>query len=231
MPVATGSERLRYANFVFDLDGTLFDSAPEILHLLAMVMRELGRPVPPMNNKMIGPLLEHIVRDLCPEASEAERARIVTTYRHRYRNSDYRETRVFSGIPALLERLHATGRSVFVATNKPADVTHRLLTIKGLLPYISGAACSDSVAGRQISKGEMLRLLMKRHGVLPEDTVMVGDSVYDMQGAREASVATMAALYGYGRREALLETAPDFVVEDVAWQHVLRWPERIPQAL
>ena len=68
----------------------------------------------------------------------------------------------------------------------------------------------------------MLALLMERHGVELGTAIMVGDSALDMRGGQEAGMATAAALYGYGRRGALLETGPDFVIEDAAWTRVVR---------
>ena len=111
---------------------------------------------------------------------------------------------------------------MFVATNKPEDVTRRLLDIRGLLPFLAGFACSDSLPGRRLSKAGMLALLMERHGVESGTAIMVGDSALDMRGGQEAGMATAAALYGYGRRGALLETGPDFVIEDAAWTRVVR---------
>ena len=68
----------------------------------------------------------------------------------------------------------------------------------------------------------MLALLMERHGVEPGTAIMVGDSALDMRGGQEAGMSTAAALYGYGRRGALLETGPDFVIEDAAWTRMVR---------
>ena len=56
----------------------------------------------------------------------------------------------------------------------------------------------------------------------PGTAIMVGDSALDMRGGQEAGMATAAALYGYERRGALLETGPDFVIEDAAWTRVVR---------
>ena len=166
----TGCGTERYADWFFDLDGTLVDSAPDILRLLGGVLREEGLAVPELDKG----------------------------------------------------RLSGRGCRLFVATNKPEDVTRRLLDARGLLPFLAGFACSDSLPGRRLSKAGMLALLMERHGVEPGTAIMVGDSALDMRGGQEAGMATAAALYGYGRRGALLETGPDFVIEDAAWTRVVR---------
>ena len=211
----------RYADWFFDLDGTLVDSAPDILRLLGNVLREEGLAVPELDKGRIGPLLEDIIRGICPDLVPAELDRIVRIYRARYRVCPVEESPTFPGIPPLFERLSSRGRRLFVATNKPEDVSFRLLEARGLLPFLTGVACSDSAPGRRLSKAGMLTLLMERHGATPESSIMVGDSAFDMLGGREAGMSTAAALYGYGRREALLETGPDFAIEDAAWTRVI----------
>lgn len=97
-------------------------------------------------------------------------------YRARYRACPFDESPAFPGIPPLFERLSGRGCRLFVATNKPEDVTRRLLDVRGLLPFLAGFACSDSLPGRRLSKAGMLALLMERHGVEPGTAIMVGDS-------------------------------------------------------
>ena len=245
----TGCGTERYADWFFDLDGTLVDSAPDILRLLGGVLREEGLAVPELDKgppvrcgerqsrldridaarsetgrqaQASGPLLEDIIRGICPDLAPADLERIVRIYRARYRACPFDESPAFPGIPPLFERLSGRGCRLFVATNKPEDVTRRLLDVRGLLPFLAGFACSDSLPGRRLSKAGMLALLMERHGVELGTAIMVGDSALDMRGGQEAGMATAAALYGYGRRGALLETGPDFVIEDAAWTRVVR---------
>ena len=136
----TGCGTERYADWFFDLDGTLVDSAPDILRLLGGVLREEGLAVPELDKGRIGPLLEDIIRGLCPDLSPADLERIVRIYRARYRACPFDESPAFPGIPPLFERLSGRGCRLFVATNKPEDVTRRLLDVRGLLPFLAGAA-------------------------------------------------------------------------------------------
>ncbi len=161
----TGCGTERYADWFFDLDGTLVDSAPDILRLLGGVLREEGLAVPELDKGRIGPLLEDIIRGICPDLAPADLERIVRIYRARYRACPFDESPAFPGIPPLFERLSGRGCRLFVATNKPEDVTRRLLDVRGLLPFLAGFACSDSLPGRRLSKAGMLALIMERHGV------------------------------------------------------------------
>ncbi|MFQ8737859.1 MAG: HAD family hydrolase, partial [Bilophila wadsworthia] len=142
----------RYADWFFDLDGTLVDSAPDILRLLGGVLREEGLAVPELDKGRIGPLLEDIIRGICPDLAPADLERIVRIYRARYRACPFDESPAFPGIPPLFERLSGRGCRLFVATNKPEDVTRRLLDVRGLLPFLAGFACSDSLPGRRLSR-------------------------------------------------------------------------------
>lgn len=211
------------SHFVFDLDGTLVDTAPDILALLSGVLHENGYPHPPLSRGLIGPPLEDMVRGICPGLGEEERRRLVLVYRRRYRECDYALSAVFPGLVPLLERLRAAGGRLYVATNKPEAVSRRLLGIKGL--GFDDIVSADSVPGKRLSKEDMLRLLMERHGFGPERGVMTGDSALDVEGARKAGLLGVAALYGYGRAEALLGAEPDFIVDDAGWR-TLRPRER-----
>lgn len=219
----TGCGTERYADWFFDLDGTLVDSAPDILRLLGGVLREEGLAVPELDKGRIGPLLEDIIRGLCPDLAPADLERIVRIYRARYRACPFDESPAFPGHTARCSSGCRGGAAgcLWLPTSRE-DVTRRLLDARGLLPFLAGFACSDSLPGRRLSKAGMLALLMERHGVEPGTAIMVGDSALDMRGGQEAGMATAAALYGYGRRGALLETGPDFVIEDAAWTRVVR---------
>ena len=100
----TGCGTERYADWFFDLDGTLVDSAPDILRLLGGVLREEGLAVPELDKGRIGPLLEDIIRGICPDLAPADLERIVRIYRARYRACPFDESPAFPGIPPLFER-------------------------------------------------------------------------------------------------------------------------------
>jgi len=119
----TGCGTERYADWFFDLDGTLVDSAPDILRLLGGVLREEGLAVPKLDKGRIGPLLEDIIRGICPDLAPADLERIVRIYRARYRACPFDESPAFPGIPLLFERLSGGGCRLFVATNKTGGGT------------------------------------------------------------------------------------------------------------
>lgn len=224
-PAFAMTPTLRFSAVFFDLDGTLVDSAPDILHLIRQVLMEAGLDVPPMDFHLIGPPLEEIFDAVAPSVSPERRAEMVLAYRALYRVDDYARSRVFSGIPGLLRMLWELEIPAFVATNKPEKVTRRLLASKGILDLFTDIASRDSIPGRSLSKCEMLEMLMRRHVLSPASALMVGDSRLDISGGRQAGLRTAAALYGYGKKEVLLQEHPDFIVEDEAWKRMFVWPD------
>lgn len=119
-----------FSTILFDLDGTLVDSAPDVLEAIAAVLRDAGDPVPRMELSIIGPPLEGIFREVCPDADETKIARHVAAFRDLYFGGTFPQSTPYPGIFALLERLRAKGCRLFVATHKPEAAAQRMLTLK-----------------------------------------------------------------------------------------------------
>ena len=179
-----------FSTILFDLDGTLVDSAPDVLEAIAAVLRDAGDPVPRMELSIIGPPLEGIFREVCPDADEAKIARHVAAFRDLYFGGTFPQSTPYPGIFALLERLRAKGCRLFVATHKPEAAAQRMLTLKGFMPFLEGVGC----------------------------TVMVGDTALDIRGGNEQGIATIAALYGYGDKAKLLAERPRYLTDDPEWR-------------
>ena len=200
-----------FSTILFDLDGTLVDSAPDVLEAIAAVLRDAGDPVPQMALSIIGPPLEGIFREVCPDADEAKIARHVAAFRDLYFGGTFPKSTPYPGIFALLERLRAKGCRLFVATHKPEAAAQRMLTLKGFMPFLEGVGCTDSLPDRQLCKKDIIRLLMERHALDPASMVMVGDTALDIRGGNEQGIATIAALYGYGDKAKLLAERPRYL--------------------
>ena len=173
-----------FSTILFDLDGTLVDSAPDVLEAIAAVLRDAGDPVPWMELSIIGPPLEGIFREVCPDADETKIARHVAAFRDLYFGGTFPQSTPYPGIFALLERLRAKGCRLFVATHKPEAAAQRMLTLKGFMPFLEGVGCTDSLPDRQLCKKDIIRLLMERHALDPASMVMVGDTALDIRGGK-----------------------------------------------
>ena len=189
-----------YDCVLFDLDGTLTDSASGIISSVNYALERMGRPLLPedMQRLYVGPpLLDSFER--LHGMTRAQALEGVRIFRERYARQGWLENRVYAGIPRLLKSLRARGVRLGVATAKPVRFAQQVLEHFGLAPYfdvISAAPMDES----GLPKSELIRRALPAGECR---AAMVGDRVYDLDGAREAGVAAIGALYGYGSRDEL----------------------------
>jgi len=201
---------------VFDLDGTLLDSALDILSALERAaLREGLRGLGTLTRAMIGPPVTEILERWGPPMSDEERGRLVAAFRYEYDSSLMTATRPYAGADACISSLRSKGMALYVATNKPAAPTSRLLD-QWFPEAFTGYATIDSIAGRRLTKLQMLTLLVERHAIDPRGSVMVGDSAADLRAGRSMGWRTVAALHGYGTPAELEAEAPDWRVQNLA---------------
>ncbi|MBE6847341.1 MAG: HAD family hydrolase [Ruminococcus sp.] len=193
-----------YQHILFDLDGTVTDSAEGILATARYTLAQFDilSPAEEQLRRFIGPPLQDSFREIFG-FSEVESRRAVEIYRSRYRTDGMFRGQVYAGIPQLLEQLCAMGRTLHIATCKPEPFAVQILEHLGLaryFAYITGAALDDS----RRTKGEVIGCALERIGAPPKrDVVMIGDREHDVLGAKEHHVDCIGVLYGYGTREEL----------------------------
>lgn len=193
---------------VFDLDGTLVDSHPEIAETLRLAIAECGLPaIDPLPRSAIGPPLEALLRACLPEAGEGARARVHAAFARLYDASAFTLTPTFPGARELLAALSEGGVRLFVATAKRDRPTQRLLAAKALGPF-EAVACVDTLPGTPRTKTSLLGDLLRHHGLDPRRTWMVGDTAADLRAAHDHGVTAVAASYGYGSPESLARENP-----------------------
>ena len=188
---------------VFDLDGTLVDTAPDIHAVLAEVLAEAGLAAPPLPavRGMIGDgakaLVERALAAVGQPARPAAVDRLHERFRERYAEVPCRFGRLYPGARELLAGLRADGLRLGLCTNKPQGAT------EGLLEALAVRACFDAVLGGDAVPGVRkpdpahLAALLARLGVPPEAAVMVGDSRNDLLTARGLGVPCILVSFGY----------------------------------
>ncbi len=206
---------MQYKTILFDLDGTLTDSEPGIVNSVRYALRSFGMEAEPATlRSFIGPPLYDSFRGTMG-MSDADAKRAVDTYRVYFRDKGIFENAPYPGVPEMLEALRAAGRRLIVATSKPEGVrqTHR------------GAFRVCGGAGGRIRRGYGRETFLQNRrdplchagaGLAPSSAVMVGDRKYDITGAREAGLADIGVLYGYGSREELVEAGATRLAASVA---------------
>jgi phosphoglycolate phosphatase len=201
---------------VFDLDGTLLDTAPDILEELERALAAVGvGGAPRFVRADIGPPIADMVERAGVALSELERQRVVATFRERYDVSSYPATRPFDGALQCVEALRRRGVVLAVATNKPATPTRRLLE-RWFPGAFADCVCVDSLPDRRLTKEQMLRELARRLRLEPAAAVMVGDAASDLRAGRALGWRTVAAIYGYGDPASLRAEAPDWSIGSLA---------------
>ena len=208
----------RFSLVLFDLDGTLVDTAEDIAAALNAALDDRGFPTLPTASVVgyIGNGAAKLVQRALPpaDAEAAIEADLVHRFKAHYAANVCVHSRLYPGIADLLARL-PPALALAVLTNKPGDLARPLLGALGIasrFAHIIGE--SDGFARKPAP--DAVRWLMEKHGVNPGATLVVGDGLPDVQVARALGCPVAAATWGYTRREALLAEQPTFIVETPA---------------
>lgn len=202
---------------IFDLDGTLIDTAPDIACAVDRTLLDLG--VPAAGEERIrnwvgdgaGKLLERALQH-GGSTSDADPQRAMVLFLQHYAAVFTARSRPYDGVAATLERLAAQGRSLAVCTNKPARFVQPLLRHLGLARYFAACVGGDELPARKPDPLPLLHLAGVL-GIAPRDCLMVGDSRNDVAAARGAGMPVVAVSYGYNHGADIRDDAPDAVIE------------------
>jgi len=206
----------RYRNLLFDLDGTLTDPAEGITKSVAYALSRFGLEVKSLSslNKFIGPPLKGSFMKFYG-LTEKDALLGVDYYRERYNTIGWRENRVYEGVPKLLSRLREAGFRLILATSKPTGVSQQILRHFELEPYfgfLAGASLDES----RTEKGEVIAYALETCNIQNlAETVMIGDRMHDVYGAKQNKIDSVGVLYGYGSREELEGAGADEIVSTV----------------
>jgi phosphoglycolate phosphatase len=203
---------------LFDLDGTLVDTAPDLLASLNAVLTRVGhRPVVPGElRNMVGhgvkALFERAFGETGTPVSPEQLAEYTAEFLEHYRANIARNSRPFPNVPETLKRLADAGAKLGVCTNKPQELTDLLLAQLDLARHF-GAVYGGGKAGRSKPDPRHVLELVDALNGTPERTVMVGDSTVDVTAARAAQIPVIVMSYGY-TQVAARELGADAVADD-----------------
>ncbi len=204
MPDRAGFAARRFRFVVFDWDGTLADSTAIIASALQEACRDIGEPVPGdlAARYVIGLGLADAVRHVAPGLPRERYPDLVARYRHHYFARDP-AIPLFAGARDMLEELDTTGFLLGVATGKSRAGLDHALAQHDVGRYFTATRCADE--GFSKPHPDMLLRLMERVGATPGETLMIGDTTHDLELARNAGVAALAAAYGAHAPEGLAQ--------------------------
>jgi phosphoglycolate phosphatase len=209
----------RYRAALFDLDGTLLDTAPDLARSANRMLAELGRPALPESEirDYIGKGIANLVRQ-CVEStgggSDGEHQRALEVFERHYAGGIANASHPYPGVVAGLEALARAGIAMGCVTNKAGRFTEPLLERTGLRGYFGVVVSGDTVA-RKKPHADPLLYAADRLGAAPGETLMVGDSLNDVLSARAAGCPVVVVPYGYREGLSLAELGADAVVDTV----------------
>lgn len=204
-----------FNNFIFDLDGTIINSSKEVMICFEKAFAQANYPIDKsrLTHNIIGPPLPEIVKLIAPEIDKNTLDTVVKNFHQIY---DYEEndiSEIYAGMYELLFSLKEQGKRVFMATYKPDFPTQRIVR-QFKLDMFDEIYTIDKF-GENITKTQMINMLIDKYGLNREETVMIGDAPSDVICAKEAGVIGIGALWGYGEDKSQLILKSSYVAKTI----------------
>ena len=182
---------------LFDLDGTLTDSGEGIINCAILALEHFGLPIPSREDLgvFIGPPLDDSFKKFgVPEEKVDEAIRV---FRGRYLTKGKFENFPYPGIPEMLQKLQTLGHDLYVATSKPEETAIEILDHFDLSQYFK-RICGATMDKARNSKSKVIEYLLDTCG-RGETIIMVGDTAFDVIGAKAHNIPTVGVSWGYGK--------------------------------
>lgn len=188
---------------LFDLDGTLTDSGEGIINCAILALEHFGCPIPSRDEMRVfvgPPLHESFIKHGVP-ADKADEA--VAVYRSRYIPIGKYENTPYPGIRELLEALKAEGHTLYVATSKPEGMSVDILEHFDLAKYFD-RICGATMDTSRSTKDAVIAYLLEQNG-RADNMVMVGDTKFDVLGAKAHGIPAIGVSWGYGEVDDMVQ--------------------------
>lgn len=211
---------------LFDLDGTLIETAPEIADAVNDTLTDVGRAG--VTQQQVNDWIGHGTRELLIQAlaftdrttAEAVRsstgfAGIESVFSTHYQQRCGTRSQLYPQVRETLQTLHAAGVKQVVMTNKEGRYTQTVLEAHRLVPLFDRVISGDTLPVKKPNPAG-IHDCMQRFGVPPKRVLFVGDSSIDVATARNAGIAVWALPYGYNMGEPIEACQPDRVIQDLS---------------
>lgn len=198
---------------LFDLDGTLINSGKGIIKAVKYALKKYGidEKNEALLRSFVGPPLNQQFAK-CYGFSAEKSLEAVLVFREYYETKGILENEMYEGIDKVLQQLKNQGKYLIIATSKPEKFAHNILAQHDLEKYFDFIGGS-LVDGSRVTKVQVLDYVLKTNKISDlNEVLMIGDTKFDILGAKHFGLKSLAVTYGYGTKEELLKTKPDFVV-------------------
>lgn len=184
---------------IFDQDGTLVDSLPGIEFSANVAFHACGMTHAPVQLRgIIGPPIRFILSQAGGVTDPHQLDDLEAAFRKSYDTQGWQKAPCFPNVSQTLQAMRLSRHRLFVATNKPRDITIRILRSHDIMKYFDAVVTRDSRKPAFSTKGEMLEFLIASHGLQKSHCIFVGDTQEDADAASECSIEFAFASYGYG---------------------------------
>ena len=188
---------------LFDLDGTLTDSADGIINCCSLALEHFGIPVPDRKTMQVfvGPPLHDTFAKFGVPEDKVDEA--VAVFRSRYFTVGKFENAPYPGIPELLQTLKEHGHKLLIATSKPETLALEITKKFCLYDYFD-SICGATLDRSRVNKDDVIAYLLQHNGAAGT-MVMVGDTAFDVTGAKAHNIPTIGVSWGYGNVQDMID--------------------------
>lgn len=203
----------RFDLLIFDWDGTLVDSIDWIVHCVQAAAEEYGCAIPPSQaaKDIIGLSIQEAMNTLFPDVDSAMQKKMVSHYSQMFFSKQTTAKDLFDGVEDMLYQLKQAGYQLAVATGKSRAGLDKVLQGTGIGELFCITRCADETASKPHPL--MLEQIMQHTGISPERTLMIGDSIHDLQMAQNAQISAIGVTCGAHSAEILQQYQPLFCLE------------------
>lgn len=201
---------------LFDLDGTLIDSSEGITKSTQYALAHYGIIENDLSKfyKFIGPPLVASFKKYY-DFPEEQAVEAVAVYRERYNKIGLFECSLYPGVRECIEKLKAQGYLIGMASSKPEVSCRRILEHFGILELFDDVV-GATFDGRIDTKEEVLNEVMRRWSDVPKDEMcLIGDTMFDVEGANQVGIRTVAVTFGFGNVQEMVEAGAVAVCDDM----------------
>lgn len=206
---------------LFDLDGTLVDSVPDLAASIDAMLAEFGLPqagvirVKQWVGNGAAQLVAEALRFALPASNHPlTQTEALASFQRHYSEQCTEKTTLYPCAAELLQDWHQRGVTLAVVTNKPESFSRTILQRLGLLDLLTYIVGGDTLAERKPHPLPLLTILA-RSGIPAHESIMIGDSRHDVEAARAAGITVVCVSYGYNHGESVDNAGPDRLVDSL----------------
>lgn len=205
----------KYKYFLFDLDGTVTDSKEGVTKSAAYALESFGIKVNSTDSLtyFIGPPLTYTFETFHGFNNE-EADKAVVKFREYYSKKGVFENTIYKGIEDVFKLIKQRDGKLIMATSKAEVFTDIILKTSGLYKYFDFISASSYDTSR-ISKSDIINYALRELNINLSEALMIGDTRYDIEGAKENNIDSLGVLYGYGSLDELTEADANYIAKDV----------------